>query len=256
MTNDHMTKTKRTVDLAVPGTDAPMRCHLVEPDSPGPHGAVIVAHELFGVNDDIAGALEDLAALGHVAIAPELYHRTAAAGAVFPRDDEGRAVGFEHLGHVTRATAIPDVDAVLAHLASRGDIIDRVALLGFSFGGHVAYAAATQLDVALTIVLYGGWITTTDIPLSRPEATVELTPGIRGRLAYLVGADDALVDAEQVATIDGALARAGIDHEVIVYPGAEHAFFWEGTAAFDRTARDAAWVRIVELLAAEISGRG
>ncbi|HEY1668351.1 MAG TPA: dienelactone hydrolase family protein [Trebonia sp.] len=46
-----------------------------------------------------------------------------------------------------------------------------------------------------------------------------------------------------------ALAAAGVDHELVSYPGAGHAFFWPGTPPYSQAARDDAWRRIVELLA-------
>jgi carboxymethylenebutenolidase len=120
---------------------------------------------------------------------------------------------------------------------------------GFSAGGHLSYLAACRLPVSRTAVLYGGWLTSTDIPMSLPTPTLDLTPGITGRILYLVGEDDALIDAGQREQIRAALAAAGADHELVSYPGVGHAFFWPGTSPFSREARDDACRRIVELLA-------
>jgi carboxymethylenebutenolidase len=46
------------------------------------------------------------------------------------------------------------------------------------------------------------------------------------------------------------LQAAGIEHELVVYPGTAHAFFWPGTPAFNQQARDDAWSRILAMLAA------
>jgi carboxymethylenebutenolidase len=122
-------------------------------------------------------------------------------------------------------------------------------MIGFSAGGHLSYLAACRLPIDRTAVVYGGWLPTTDIPMSRPSPTLDLTPGIRGRILYLVGEDDALIDAAQRRQIGDALQVAGIEHDLVSYPGAEHAFFWPGTPAFIEPARDAAWSRILTLLA-------
>lgn len=127
--------------------------------------------------------------------------------------------------------------------------IERIAMIGFSAGGHLSYLAACQLPLSRTAVLYGGWLTSTDIPLSQPRPTLELTPGITGRLLYLVGEEDSLIDAGQRGQIRDALRAAGIDHELVVYPGTGHAFFWPDTPAFQQAARDDAWTRILALLA-------
>jgi carboxymethylenebutenolidase len=98
-------------------------------------------------------------------------------------------------------------------------------------------------------VLYAGWLPTTDIPMSQPTPTLDLTPGITGRLLFLVGEDDAIIDAGQRDQVRKALAAAGDGHELVTYPGAAHAFFWPGTPAYDAEARADAWRRILTLLA-------
>jgi carboxymethylenebutenolidase len=129
-----------------------------------------------------------------------------------------------------------------------------VAVVGFSAGGHLSYLAACRLPVSRAAVLYGGWLPGTDIPLSQPVPTLELTPGITGRLLYLVGEDDTLISSGQREQIRAALSGAGVDHEVVSYPGVQHAFFWPGTPAFSREARDDAWRRILGLLESDLPG--
>ena len=204
------------------GTTMPAYCARPSADQ-RPVG-VIVAHELFGVNPDIH----------------------APPGRWLERDDEGRREGFTYLNRLGRDQALADVAAALDWL--RGQV-DRVAMVGFSAGGHLSYLAACRLPIDRVAVLYGGWLPTTDIPMSQPTPTLELTPGMTGRLLYLVGEDDALIDAAQRDQIGTALRDAGIRHELVGYPGTEHAFFWPGTPPFRQQARDDAWSRILALLA-------
>jgi carboxymethylenebutenolidase len=129
-------------------------------------------------------------------------------------------------------------------------------MVGFSLGGHIAYLAATGLDLAATAVLYGGWLPTTDIPLSRPEPTLDLTPGIAkhgGRVLVLVGDEDRLIPAEQRRLIAERLSEAGVRHELVVYPGTPHAFFFEEAETFRPGPAEDAWRRVTELLAAELT---
>jgi carboxymethylenebutenolidase len=200
-----------------------MRGYLRQPASP-PKGAIIVAHELFGVNADIRGVVDHLSELGYLAAAFEHYHRVAPAGEALPRDDAGRERGFAYLRQL-----------------SREDV------LGFSAGGHMAFLAATRLPLVATAVLYGGWLTGGELPIAKPEPTLDAAAGIArqgGKLLYLVGGKDAIIAPEQVALIRAKLADAHVAHELVVYPEAAHAFFWEGTPSFDRAARDAAWRRV------------
>jgi carboxymethylenebutenolidase len=223
---------------AVPQTGAPART------------AVVVVHELFGVNPDIRSVADRLAGAGYLALAPEFYHRDAAPGHWLERTDAGREEGFALLHRLGREQALADVTACLTWLGTQPGI-EQIAMIGFSAGGHLAYLAACRLPVSRTVVLYGGWLPSTDIPLSRPDPTLSLTPSITGRLLYLVGGDDALIDAAQRQEIGAALDRAGVEHELVVYPGVQHAFFWPGTPAYDPDATENAWARILDLLASD-----
>ena len=228
------------------GTTLP--AYLARPAATPAATGVIVAHELFGVSPDIRGVADDLAAAGYLAIAPEFYHRDAEPGRWLARDDAGRREGFGYLHRLGRDQALADVAAAMAALRSEPGI-ERAAMVGFSAGGHLSYLAACRLPIGRTAVLYGGWLPATDIPLSQPTPTLAETPGSTGRILYLVGEDDALIDAGQRGQIRQALAAAGIDHELVSYPAVAHAFFWPGTPAFSRPARDDAWARILTLLA-------
>lgn len=241
-----MTPVDDTVTILV-GTST-MQIHRVQPDGSPSRCAVIVAHELFGVSPDILGVLDQFAEAGHLAVAPEFYHRGTAPGRWFERDDAGREEGFGLLHQLSRRDALADVAAVLAWLQAQPGIED-VALVGFSAGGHLSYLAATQLPISRIAVLYGGWLASSDIPMSQPTPTLDLTPGITGRVLYLVGEQDSLIDGAQVTEIRAALAATATDHEVVTYPGVQHAFFWAGTPAFDEAARDDAWARVLRLLA-------
>lgn len=230
--------------------------YLARPAAEGAYPGVIVAHELFGVTAEIRSITDQIAQLGYTAIAPEFYHRTATVGTELTKDQDGRTAGFALMGQLTRDHAINDVRATMHYLSSRQDATGKTAMVGFSLGGHIAYLAATQLDLAATAVLYGGWIATSDIPLSQPEPTITLTPGIAehdGRLLFLVGDQDQLIGADQRRELKDALTNAHVRHELVVYPDTPHAFFWEGTATPRRAARDDAWRRVQELLAGELA---
>ncbi len=232
----------RQVSIPLPDGSA-MGAYLARPALGEPRAALLVAHELFGVSPDIRGLADQLAELGYAALAPEFYHRSSPLGQWLPRDDAGRKRGFEQLQRLTRDGVVEDVRAAMAYA---GTICanPRLGMLGFSMGGHIAYLAATQLDLTATAVLYGGWLASTDIPLSQPNPTLELTRGIAehgGHMLYLVGGSDHLIDAEQVTRIQSALQAADVPSKVVVYAGAAHAFFWPDAPSYDADARAAAW---------------
>ncbi len=231
------------------GNGPPMSAYVAQPAEDQARSAVIVAGELFGVSAHVRDVCERLAQLGYLALAPDLYHRTAPR-IELAHDAAGRERGFELLRQMTRDEVIDDVRAAIEHVRARG--VDRVGMVGLSVGGHVAYLAATALDLAAVAVLYGGWIPTTDIPLSRPEPTLTRTRAISARMLILVGENDHIVPRVQRQAIGDALRTAGVRHELIEYPGAPHGFLCDRRDSYDAAAAEDAWRRIETLLADEL----
>ncbi len=236
------------IDIPVPGAPA-MSAYLARPAPSGPHPGVIVAHELFGVTAHVRDVCERVAALGFTVVAPDFYHRSA-PWTELPHEPAGRERGFELLHQLRREQALADVDAVVKHLQAAG--CPRLGIIGLSLGGHIAYLAATQFDLAATVALYPGWLTGTEIGLSRPEPTLALTRGVRGRMLLLCGQGDHAVPASDQDAIAEALASANVGHEMVSYPGAAHGFLCDRRDTFDPAAAADAWRRIETLLVDEL----
>jgi carboxymethylenebutenolidase len=237
-----------------PGTP-PMAAHLARPAAEGRFPVCIVCPEIFGLTHHVREAAGRLAREGYIAIVPDFNHRTE-PGVELGYDEEGRAKGLSLLRQLRRPQVLDDVAAVMRYVRVRPDASAKVAMIGFSAGGHIAYLAATAFDVSAIVSLYGGWIANTDIPLSQPEPTIALTPAIArhgARVLYIAGADDHLITRDQGDAIEHALEAAKVRHEFVVYEGVKHGFLFDGRPAFDAAASDDAWRRIFALLAEELS---
>jgi carboxymethylenebutenolidase len=131
-------------------------------------------------------------------------------------------------------------------------------MLGLSAGGHIAYYAATQVRFAALVVFYPGWLTGTDIALSRPEPTLALTPrlaDLRTPVLFFLGAADHLFSVADRDQIAAELAAARVEHELIVYPDTPHGFFCDERDTYRAAPAVDAWSRTRQLLAAGL-GRG
>lgn len=208
-----------------------------------PRGAVIVGMELFGVSAHVRDVCDRLAAHGYEAIAPDFYHRTA-PGVELPADDRGRQCGFQLLEQLTRQQALDDISATIAWLAQRPASL--AGMVGLSVGGHLAYLAAAHLGLPAVAIFYGGWIPTTEIRISRPEPTIDSTPLIAGRVQMFVGADDPVIPAAHRRQLSAALSGAGVDHELIEYPGVGHGFLCDRRSSYDPAAATDAWTRLLQ----------
>ena len=234
-----------SVQISVDGSN-PMAGYLARPAHAEPIGSVIVGMELFGVTAHVRDVCDRLAGLGYVALAPDLYHRTA-PGIELSADAYGRTRGFELLALLTRDQALDDIRATVSHLAASE--VPLAGMVGLSVGGHVAYLAATRLELPATVVFYGGWIPSMEITLGQPVPTIAGTPGITGRILMLVGDEDPFVPREDRRQIEDALNGAGVDHELIDYPGVGHGFLCDRRENFHPKAADDAWNRVAEFLA-------
>lgn len=152
--------TQQHLTIPVAADDSLLDAYMARPAGPGRFPAVIVGMELYGVNEDIRDITDRVARLGYVAIAPNFYHRTL-PGAALPYGAAGRDQGFVHLHQLRRETTLADVRAVLDFLHADPAIAARCGFLGFSMGGHIAYLAATQCDIAACACFYGGWLVNT-----------------------------------------------------------------------------------------------
>jgi carboxymethylenebutenolidase len=174
---------------------------------------------------------------GYAAIAIDYFGRTAG---VAKRGD-----AFEYMPHVEQTTGDgvqADVAAAVALLRESG--CEAVFTVGFCFGGRNSWlAAAGGHGLSGVVGFYG-----------RPGAGRDGSPGPTqraGELAApvlgLMGGDDPGIPLAEVSVFDDALGAAGVEHEIVVYPGAPHSFFDRKQEQFAADSEDA-WSRVLAFL--------
>ncbi|MFI6816028.1 dienelactone hydrolase family protein [Nonomuraea sp. NPDC050328] len=191
-----------------------MRLYTAEPSAPATR-AVIVLQEAFGVNDHIQDIARRFAARGFLALAPDLFHRSGVRELAYDQHAEAMPL----IGAIGPDQIVDDVHATLDVLRKRGIPAQRVAVVGFCFGGRAAFTAATATaDLGAAVVFYGPGIA------AGPHAVLDRAGSIAAPLLLHVGADDPTIPADQVEAIESALIEVGADFEQHVYFEAGHAF--------------------------------
>jgi carboxymethylenebutenolidase len=216
--------------------DGPMRAYEARPDDPATRGVVVI-QEAFGVNDHICDVTRRLAAVGYVAIAPELFHR--AGGGTADYTDFSKVIPlFEGL---TDDGILADVDACTAHLASVGVDAPAAGVVGFCFGGRVSFLVAAERALGAAVGFYGGGIVTPRFP--QFPALAERADRMRTPWLGLFGDRDGSIPVDDVEALRTALERAPVPTEIVRYPDAEHGFHCDVRPAHrPGDARDA-WAR-------------
>jgi len=237
-------------------TAATMSAYLAQPAERGRWPVVLVGFEMFGVTGYVRSIADRLATAGYVAMVPDFYHRHdsgSGSHVELSANAEGRTRGLELVAALRRDEVREDVQGALDYLALHPAGNGTTAMLGLSAGGHIAYYVASQVPLSALVVFYPGWLTGTDIALSRPEPTLALTPRIAQLgtpVLFLVGEDDHLFTAGQRDEIADQMDRAGLRHEMVVYPDTPHGFFCDERDTYRADAAVDAWDRVLRLLAA------
>jgi len=119
-----------------------------------PRGGLVVVQEIFGVNAHMRSVCDGYAANGFVAIAPAVFDRVE-RGVDLGYDAAGIEAGRALRAKADTGNALADLDAARAFAADAG----QVGIVGYCWGGLLAWLAACRLDgFAAAIVYYGGGI--------------------------------------------------------------------------------------------------
>jgi carboxymethylenebutenolidase len=115
-------------------------------------GGVVVIQEIFGVNRHVKHLADFFASKGYLAVAPALFDRSE-KGIDLGYDEKAFVKGREARGKLTDAMIVADVEAATQEASKAG----KVGLIGYCFGGYVAWLAACQANgLAASISCYGG----------------------------------------------------------------------------------------------------
>jgi carboxymethylenebutenolidase len=198
------------------------------------------------VNDHIRDITERFAKEGYVAIAPAIYQRFAPSFEIGYSEVEVK-LGRKYKEMTKVEELLGDIQATLNYLKTLPHVnSEAIGCIGFCFGGHVVYLAATLSDIKATASFYGA-----GIPNWSPgggEPTIKRTSQIKGTLYAFFGMDDPSIPVDHVNQIEAALKQHTISHKLFCYEGAQHGFFCDRRSSYNPEAAADAWKQVLELL--------
>jgi carboxymethylenebutenolidase len=199
--------------ITVPARDGSgeFRAYVAVPKSnKGP--GIVLAQEIFGINDYIREVADYYAEEGYLVVAPDLFWRQQPNVELgYTPEDWQKAFGFFQGFNVDKG--IEDIDATLAVLRKRPELQGKVGVLGFCLGGKLAYLTACRCDVDAAVGYYGVGI----------ENNIEEAKNIKGRLVLHFAEQDKFCPAAARDSIFAAL-NGKPNVELYLYPGVDHAF--------------------------------
>jgi dienelactone hydrolase len=203
---------------------------------------IVVVHEWRGLDDYAKHRSEQLAELGYVALAADIYGDGKVAA------DTQEAASLAKTYKSDRALLRARVNAALDTLRAQPQVdSQRLAAIGYCFGG------TTVLELARSGAAIGG-VVSFHGGLDTPSPTD--ARNIKAKVLALQGADDPFVPPEQVAAFEEEMRQAGVDWQLIVYGGAVHGFTnpANGTdnskgAAYNAAADRRSWLHMQQFFA-------
>ena len=186
----------------------PLRGYLARPAGIGPRPAVVMIHEIFGLDEVMRGHADRLAGFGYLTLAVDLFSAGSTARCL---------VATMTAMMRGRGRAFADISAAHDYLADSPECTGKIGVIGFCIGGGFALLTANNgFDAAA--VNYG------QLPRHLDEKVVGACP-IVGNYG---GRDPSLRGAAR--RLDAALDKAGVTHDVKEYPAASHAFLNDAEA--------------------------
>lgn len=214
-----------------------MRAFVAHPgngaaNSPG----ILVFQEAFGVNKHIRDVTQRFAEQGYVAIAPELFHRTAPPGFEGCYDDFPSVM--PHVVALKDEGLEADIRAVYEALKNQPGIDrGRIGCIGFCMGGRVSFLADLILPLRAAISFYGGGIA----PGPRGQGLLGRVKDSHGPILMFWGGLDKHIGPEQHRAVVDALHTAGKKFANVEFSDADHAFFCDVRPSYNKAAAKQAW---------------
>jgi dienelactone hydrolase len=190
--------------------DTSLTGQIARPPGSGPHPAVLVMHSALGLDEHMCRRARDLAALGYVALAADMY---GVGQKTLKREETGPLL----------RPLLEDADLLRARVAATLDAVrslpevdgSRLAAIGFCFGGQCVLELARSGAEVRSVVSFHGLLKT-------------IRPARRGDVAakvlMITGAKDPYAPAEDVAAFRDEMTEANADWQMTVYGGGFHAF--------------------------------
>jgi carboxymethylenebutenolidase len=243
---------EETVEITTP--DGVMPCHVYHPAGGGPWPAVVYYMDGMGIRPTLLASAKRMAESGYLVVVPDLYYtspeRHGIDHSTLQDDPDQQAIVMQMVAKVTNEIVARDLDAVLAHLDQREDVLgEQIGCVGYCLGGRLAIylAGARPERVAAAASIHGA-----NLAHDAPDSAHRLAPRMRARLYVGVAEHDPFIVPGETERLDEALREAGSDYRLETYEGCHHGFALVGAHGYDPIADDRHRARVFEIFASEL----
>lgn len=218
------------VDLPTP--TGVMRTYVHRPADDASHPVILFYSEIFQQTGPIERAAKLMAGHGYAVLVPEVFHELNPIGTVLAYDDAGRDKGNADKAGKDAQSYDSDNAALIAYARQQPWCNGRIGAMGFCIGGHLAFRAALQPEVAATACFYATDLHTTTIPSRPGQHSMERLADIKGELLMIWGKQDPHIPAAGRATVYQKLTAANLTFSWHEFNG-QHAFMRDEGERYD-----------------------
>ena len=214
-------------EVTIDGKDGSFTVYAAAPnDGDGPPApGIVVAQEIFGVNQVMRDTCDWLATQGFVAVCPDLFWRIEPGIQITDKTQAEWDRAFELFSLFDVDKGIEDMNTTLAALRAHEVCNGKAGSIGYCLGGKLAYLMATRSDSDANVGYYG---------VGLGELLGEADK-ITKPLMLHIAEKDAFSSAEEIAKVRQGLS-GNANATVHVYEGQDHAFAREGGEHYDKAA--------------------
>jgi carboxymethylenebutenolidase len=217
------------------------------PTTGGPHPAVVLGAEAYGINPFIRGVQDQLTELGYATALPDYYHGAGPKN-VEAYDDFTEV--FEYMAALDFTCGARDLADAVDLLRSRPDVDPRrVCLWGYCTGATLAWlAACLRSDIAAAVLFFPSQPMFAEMTPKTPVHPIDLLWQLPCPTLFLYGDADPVMPGELLDNIRRCIETWEIDADIRIYPGAGHAFSVPSGPLQNEDAYRSAWADAVRFL--------
>ena len=234
--------------LDIPTRDGAVTTFICHPERDGPHPVILFYMDAPAIREELRDMARRLASAGYYVVLPNLYYR---AGVMelgsFSRPEDGavRTQMMALMESLTISLIMEDTEALLTFLDGQAAAdAGRIGAVGYCMSGQFAINAAARFPerVKAAASIYGVRLMT-----DQPDSPHLAAAKTRAELYFGCAEIDHWAPLEMIEPLKQALADAGANAEVEIYPGVEHGFAFPQRAAYDKPAAERHWERLLSL---------
>jgi carboxymethylenebutenolidase len=222
--------------IAIGGRDGTFNAYIARPTAL-PASAIVVLHEVFGVNADIRKTCDELAGEGFIAVAPDLFWRQEPGVDLGVNSEPDWRHGLRLYQAYDRDVGVGDVRDTLDAVARLPDCTGKLAVQGYCFGALMTFLTAMRCRVDAAVAYHG----------ADTEKYLGEVDNLHAPLLMHLGEEDEFISKAAQLQIKAALAGKP-NATVFSYPGQHHAFARHNGAHYDAAAAALANGRTAEFL--------